>query len=392
MVDLMLKRSILSISPIVIGLLAGCATKQTWVPELEDAQNTYAQISQDPIVASLAEEDLRTAARQLERAQDAAASFRKPQTVAHQARIAKLQTLTAQQRARSLSANHSLQVALGQNPLLSQEKIAAATIMPEPLGYEPTMAAGMPGADGDVQAQLAALSQQIANLQLQLAQSQGGAAPQYNATAPESFGEQAASLVPDDQMLAPLELTGQALVPQVIPEIEPVATAAAEPVEAIMHETTLAAAMPVEATDASLEIPTAQQIHRNLRAMNAKPHSRGMSLMLGERYFDGGSDRLMRQRAARHLDNVAAVLKQNPGLELLIEGHTDNRDSEDASHDLSVNRAISIKSALVLRGVDAGQIATDGFGQSRPIADNDTTLGRLQNRRVELIFPVTPKG
>lgn len=392
MVDLMLKRSILTISPIVIGLLAGCATKQTWVPELEDAQNTYAQISQDPIVASLAEEDLRTAARQLERAQDAAASFRKPQTVAHHAKIAKLQTLTAQQRARSLSTNHSVQVALGQDPLLSQEKIAAATIMPEPMGFEPSMAAAMPGADGDVQAQLAALSQQIAALQAQLAQSQSGAMPKYDAAIRDSMVEQQASLVPDDQMLAPLELTSQALEPQVIPEIEPIATAVAEPVESIEHENTLAAALPTQQTEVSLEVPTAQQIHRKLRAMNAKPHNRGMSLLLGERYFDGGSDRLMRQRAARHLDNVAAVLKQNPGLELSIEGHTDNRDSEEASHDLTVNRAISIKSALVLRGVEAERISTSGFGQSQPIADNDTTLGRLQNRRVELIFPVTPQG
>jgi len=98
----------------------------------------------------------------------------------------------------------------------------------------------------------------------------------------------------------------------------------------------------------------------------------------------------MRQRAARHLDNVANVLKKNPAVGLFIEGHTDDQATAVNSQDLSVNRAISIKSELVLRGVNADRISTRGFGHPRPIAENDTPLGRLQNRRVELIFPVSP--
>jgi len=172
----MFKRSIFTLSPVLIGLLAGCATKQTWVPELESAQQTYAEISQDPVVASLAQEELQIAAQKLQQAENAAVSFRKPQTVAHQALLAKIQTLTAQQRARALSANHSIQVALGQQPLLSQEKIAAATVAPVYTAPEPIMAAALPDSETGIQAELAALRQQLASLQAQLANGQPQAA------------------------------------------------------------------------------------------------------------------------------------------------------------------------------------------------------------------------
>lgn len=430
----MFKRQLLKISPVLIGIaLAGCASKQSWVPELEEAQKTYAQISQDPIVASLAGEELQAAQQQLQRAESAAAAFRKPQSVAHEARLATLQTLTAQQRARSLTANHSLQVSLGQDSFLSEQEIAAATMIEAPLDANPVMAAAHSG--DSIQAQLASLSQQLASLQAQLAVTQQPAqtvvvpapvpaiqqpvtqtvtqtnpratlqaAPQQLAraitrTAPvaEPVQETTIAAAPqqatDQQLLQPepLQLTPQR-------QIEPVLSAGAQiaqqqPVYQVaptaqQAEPAIGAAMAAPATTSIQALPSQQQIQHKLLAMNAKPNTSGMSLMLGERYFESGTATLMNQRAARHLDNVAAVLRQNPGLTLDIEGHTDNQAAPENSQDLSVNRAITIKSALVLRGIDANRIDTRGFGHTRPIADNDSPLGRLQNRRVELVFPV----
>ncbi|MEM7257639.1 MAG: OmpA family protein, partial [Pseudomonadota bacterium] len=343
----MLKRSLFTLSPILIGLLAGCAAKQTWVPELERAEQTYAEISADPIVASLAEEDLRSAARQLQRAKDSAASFRKPQTVAHQANIARLQTLTAQQRARTLTATHGVQVALGQDPLLSEEKIAAATAIPMPMIEEPIMAAAIAGGESDIQAQLLALSQQIANLQAQLAGSPQATNPSPYQPMNAQGATASEAMVADEQLLAPLNSLPELPIispPQPI-NPEPV-TAAVEPLEPIAEEPAMAAAIQAQEINTAATIPGSAQIHRKLRAMNAKPSSRGMALLLGERYFESSSDRLMRTRAARHLDNVASVLKQNPSLELFIEGHTDDQAPAEQSQDLSINRAISIKSAL----------------------------------------------
>ena len=472
MVGFMSKRPFLKITPIVIGItLAGCAAQQTYVPELERAQKVYAQISQDPIVASLAGEDLQAAEEQLRRAEAAAATFRRPQTVAHEAELATLQTLTAQQRARSLTANHSVQVALGQDSLLSEQQIAAATIAETPsvaFGAEPIMAAAHAGDSGDIQTQLASLSQQLASLQAQLAASQQSMAPAIAEPAPLTSSLPAivsSDPVPAIKGPAPasqaqaiaaapqptdLQLEGPDPLQHAFEsQLEPILDASAEldaadqldafaeldaagqldafaeldaagqldaatPLDAnaqiaklqtsdnvtpelLQNEAQLAepafgAAMAAPATTAVKALPGQEQIQRKLLAMNARPNTRGMSLTLGDRYFDGGSANLMDQRAARHLDNVAAVLQQNPGLTLDIEGHTDDQATPDDSQNLSANRAIAIKSALVLRGIDAQRIDTRGFGHTRPVSDNESPLGRLQNRRVELVFPVSEQG
>jgi len=129
------------------------------------------------------------------------------------------------------------------------------------------------------------------------------------------------------------------------------------------------------------------RLREDLRAMNARPTDRGMSLALGDRYFAEDSARLYNDRAARHLDNVASVMASNPDLVLEIEAHIDNQGTEDFRDSLTNDRAIAVKSALVIRGIDATRINATGYSDSAPITGNQSPLGRLQNRRVELIFP-----
>ena len=82
------------------------------------------------------------------------------------------------------------------------------------------------------------------------------------------------------------------------------------------------------------------------------------------------------------------MLGDHPDWKLLVDGHTDAIGGADSNLDLSRRRAAAVKAALVGRyGVAAGRLATDGFGQSRPKADNDTAFGRALNRRVELRRP-----
>lgn len=82
---------------------------------------------------------------------------------------------------------------------------------------------------------------------------------------------------------------------------------------------------------------------------------------------------------------IATLLKNDPKLELSIEGHTDN--SGDASHnlDLSRQRAESVVRQLVASGVDAARLQSAGQGAAKPIADNKDEDGRAKNRRVELV-------
>ena len=86
------------------------------------------------------------------------------------------------------------------------------------------------------------------------------------------------------------------------------------------------------------------------------------------------------------LKEVGTLLKQDGGLKLRIEGHTDNVGKTAYNLDLSKKRAESVKNYLVNNfQIDAPRLSTDGFGDTRPIAKNDTEQGRAQNRRVELV-------
>lgn len=82
---------------------------------------------------------------------------------------------------------------------------------------------------------------------------------------------------------------------------------------------------------------------------------------------------------------VARLLSDAPTLALVVHGHTDN--SGDAAHNLQLSRqrAASVVSALAASGVDAGRLQAEGFGDTRPVADNGSEAGKARNRRVELV-------
>ncbi len=82
------------------------------------------------------------------------------------------------------------------------------------------------------------------------------------------------------------------------------------------------------------------------------------------------------------LDNVAAFAKDNPDARITVEGHTDSVGSDSANMTLSQERADAVKSYLINQGTSPGQITATGYGETRPIADNNTSSGRSQNRRV----------
>ena len=89
------------------------------------------------------------------------------------------------------------------------------------------------------------------------------------------------------------------------------------------------------------------------------------------------------------LDQVAQVLSQYNETYIDVYGHTDSTGSEAYNQDLSERRAQSVASYLESRGVQAARIGTRGFGETQPIAPNDTEEGRAANRRVEIrIVPI----
>ena len=86
------------------------------------------------------------------------------------------------------------------------------------------------------------------------------------------------------------------------------------------------------------------------------------------------------------LKNLAIVLKEMDVKNFEIDGHTDSDGSDEYNQVLSEKRANSVKNFLVSQGVNA-EITTKGYGESKPVASNDTAEGKQKNRRVEIIIP-----
>ena len=87
------------------------------------------------------------------------------------------------------------------------------------------------------------------------------------------------------------------------------------------------------------------------------------------------------------LDGVADALLANPSTRVIVEGHTDSQGSEDVNLTLSENRAQTVVDYLINAGVAADRLSAAGFGESRPVAENGTPIGRAQNRRIEFVVP-----
>lgn len=84
------------------------------------------------------------------------------------------------------------------------------------------------------------------------------------------------------------------------------------------------------------------------------------------------------------IDELHKMLSANPSLKIIIEGHTDNVGNSSSNKTLSEQRASSVKTSLVNKGIAADRINTVGYGQDKPIADNSTEDGKAKNRRVEI--------
>jgi outer membrane protein OmpA-like peptidoglycan-associated protein len=100
--------------------------------------------------------------------------------------------------------------------------------------------------------------------------------------------------------------------------------------------------------------------------------------------FDTDSAKI-RAESLPTLDEVVKVLASEPSWKLTVEGHTDSTGAAAHNQTLSEQRAASVRDYLVGKGVSGDRLTAVGFGQTKPVADNATELGRAQNRRVELV-------
>ena len=129
----------------------------------------------------------------------------------------------------------------------------------------------------------------------------------------------------------------------------------------------------------------ASELQRQLEILQAKPTDRGLVLTLGDTLFATGNAQI-KSGATANLDRLGDFLNEYPNRTASIEGFTDSMGSEDSNQALSERRADSVKRYLVERGVQSQRLTSTGRGESAPVADNETTAGRQQNRRVEVVI------
>lgn len=153
------------------------------------------------------------------------------------------------------------------------------------------------------------------------------------------------------------------------------------------------AAAQADAEDARLAALQADREKQELRSklaeqlnliLETRDSARGLIVNMSDVLFDSGKFTL-RSGAREKLAKLSGIVLAHPSLQLTVEGHTDNVGTDEYNRQLSENRANSVRDYLIQQGIIASSVRARGFGESQPVASNDSAAGRQENRRVELV-------
>jgi len=141
------------------------------------------------------------------------------------------------------------------------------------------------------------------------------------------------------------------------------------------------AAQQADADKATMRAKLSEQLNSILQTRDS---ARGLIVSMSDVLFDTGKYSL-KPGAREKLAKVAGILLAYPSLNIEVGGYTDNVGGDAMNQTLSENRAGSVRDYLVQQGVATNSVSSRGFGNSLPVASNDNSSGRQQNRRVELL-------
>jgi outer membrane protein OmpA-like peptidoglycan-associated protein len=151
--------------------------------------------------------------------------------------------------------------------------------------------------------------------------------------------------------------------------------------QASAEKSRLEALQQADAEKAALRTKLSAQLNSILQTRDS---ARGLIVSMSDVLFDTGKYSL-KSGAREKLAKVAGILLAYPSLNIEVGGYTDNVGGDEMNQTLSDHRAASVRDFLVQEGVATNSVTAKGFGNTLPVASNDNSAGRQQNRRVELL-------
>ena len=135
----------------------------------------------------------------------------------------------------------------------------------------------------------------------------------------------------------------------------------------------------------------AKEIESKVPGAKVERVGEGINVEFNEKILFGFNQSSLNASASSNLDKLALILKDYPDTDIEVQGHTDSKGTDEYNMTLSEKRAGSVASYLRGKGISSSRIRTKGYGESAPVASNETDAGRAQNRRVNFLITANDK-
>jgi outer membrane protein OmpA-like peptidoglycan-associated protein len=135
----------------------------------------------------------------------------------------------------------------------------------------------------------------------------------------------------------------------------------------------------------------AEEIQRDIEGAKVERVGEGIKITFKSGLLFNSGEASLQPSAQADLQKLSATLNKYPDTVVLIEGHTDDRGTDEYNLDLSQKRAQSVAAYIGTQKVDATRFTLMGYGETQPVLSNDTAEGRQANRRVELAIMANDK-
>lgn len=128
----------------------------------------------------------------------------------------------------------------------------------------------------------------------------------------------------------------------------------------------------------------AEELQRDMKGAKVERVGEGIKITFDSGILFATNSADLKPQSKTDIQTLAGTLKKYGDTNVIVEGHTDNTGSDAINQPLSERRAQSVANYTIAQGVEASRVTTQGFGSSKPVADNSTEAGKQANRRVEI--------